>query len=511
MAQSGILAGIREVVTYELEDQRLKAQASALQSHRDQQLGIQKEQNRLAFLGLQHTQTWREGQLGIQKEQASALKTHRGQQLGIQEEQNSQSLEAMHQLKAWREAQLKIDQGKLDLDALKALSTTSGSSSRSGTSVGKSSPTSGRYKPEHSEETQGFIKSHVTRSIDSLKKEVDPAWTKWPLRIFEKDIPKDRRLEYAWKYGRELQQELERDAGIPRDDHRSLMDIGFDHFMSELGDTMTRDIQGVEANDIQKKRLRARWHDQPDPYSTGDMDAVSKAGAAARKESRTRAGRTGETPTGTTSTTPTSPQVPTEQPSTGALPPRNEPLDLPGLPWWAKALDVGTEAADRLGRATLPGYSLFAGIGERMRGEENPTSGLEMAASLIPVRVPGLRAITKRLAGINRIPSLRKGSLRLSALPSEIQGTDETLRPTYTPPYEPSPEQTQRMNEGAPQYQPAPPPPSLETYLAMSPMQQAQTLQSLPDDQRSALLMAVYMYRRENPSVTHTLPTIPMN
>ena len=55
MALSGILAGVREVVGLEVEDQRLKAQASALQSHRDQQYGIQKEQNRLALLGLQQT------------------------------------------------------------------------------------------------------------------------------------------------------------------------------------------------------------------------------------------------------------------------------------------------------------------------------------------------------------------------------------------------------------------------------------------------------------------------
>ena len=250
-----------------MEDQRLKAQASALQSHRDQQLGIQKEQNRLAFLGLQQTQTWREGQLGIQKDQAAALKTHRGQQLGIQEERNRQALIGLEQGRAVNEATLNINQQNADTRRMQADNTLLGSmfsSSKKGSGGGGS-----RFKTELSKETHAALQGKVGRIVEGTKSKYPRPWY-W----FNKNIPMDHRHSATRQFSNELRRELI-EENIPEADMPAYMSTGFDaYYWPEFKDRLLDAIPGDAAKQTIREHRRLWMGDSFNPTATPlDMEA----------------------------------------------------------------------------------------------------------------------------------------------------------------------------------------------------------------------------------------------
>ena len=249
MAQSGILAGIREVVGYEVEDQRLKAQASALQSHRDQQLGVQKEQNRLAFLGLQQTGEHREGLRDIQ------------------EEQNRLALIGLHQDRAVNEATLNINQQNADTRRMQAdntLFSSMFSSSKKGSGSGGS-----RFKTELSEGTHAALKGKVGRIVEGTKGKYPRPWY-W----FNKNIPMDHRHSATRQFSNELRRELI-EENIPENDMTAYMSAAFDaYYWPEFKDRLLDAIPGDASEQTIREHRRLWMGDSFNPTATTlDMEA----------------------------------------------------------------------------------------------------------------------------------------------------------------------------------------------------------------------------------------------
>ena len=420
-----------------MEDQRLKAQASALQSHRDQQLGVQKEQNRLALLGLQQTGEHREGLRDIQ------------------EEQNRLALIGLHQGRAVNQATLNINQQNADtrrMQADNALFSSMSSSSKKGSGSGGS-----RFKTELSEGTHAALQGKVGRIIEGTKGKYPRPWY-W----FNKNIPMDHRNSATRQFSNELRSELI-EENIPEADMTAYMSAAFDaYYWPEFKDRLLDAIPGDATEQTIREHRRLWMGDSFNPTSTtSEMDAETEKNIKLGQERRPNEQGAPTLTNDTSATLPTTPPT-NANPVLGWGPFRWEEDTWNNI--WDKITKPPTN--DRRDSVNEAGRSMFGPIYQ----------------------------------GTNKL----RDSAEAASIP--IRGIEGTTRDD-TPPVLLSPTQQSQLQQG---YNTPTPAPDIQTFLSLSATEQIQLLNSLDDQQRQALMFQLAMYRRNNPSSVHTLPSIPL-